>query len=145
MSQAKGDSSSRRKGKEVATDDLLVKTMGGEVPHSKSDYSEEEERGHDLGSECPPLIDPWYNTHIHFPMEPGDYSPPLLGRVWLSICYRNTRVSWASLASLIPELDIRQGTSLLVPILFELGSGTSLGWKEWVDTELSNVGFMAAL
>ena len=145
MSPTKGDSFSRRKGKEVATDDLLAKTMGGEVPHSKSDCSEEDEEGRDLGSECLPLIDPWYNTHIHFPVVPDDYSPLPLGHVWLSICYRNTGVSWAPLASSIPDLDIRQGTSLPVPILFEFGSGMSLGWKEWVDTELSNVGFIAAL
>ena len=32
-----------------------------------------------------------------------------------------------------------------MPILFEFGLGTSLGWKEWVDTELSDVGFVVAL
>ena len=31
------------------------------------------------------------------------------------------------------------------PILFEFGSSTTLGWKEWVDDELSNKIFMAAL
>ena len=49
------------------------------------------------------------------------------------------------MASSIPDLDIRQGTSLLVPILFEFRSGTSLGCKEWVDKELSDTGFMATL
>ena len=32
-----------------------------------------------------------------------------------------------------------------MPILFEFRSGISLGWKEWVDTELYDMGFMAAL
>ena len=32
-----------------------------------------------------------------------------------------------------------------MPILFKFGSGTSLGWKEWVDDELSDKGFMAVL
>ena len=32
-----------------------------------------------------------------------------------------------------------------MPILFEFGSGTSLGWKEWVDKELSDTGFMGGL
>ena len=54
-------------------------------------------------------------------------------------------VSWAPLASSIPDLVIRQGTSLPVPTLFEFGLGTSLGWKEWVDDELSGMGFMAVL
>ena len=49
------------------------------------------------------------------------------------------------MASTIPDLDICQGTSLPVPILFEFGSSTSLGCKEWVDTELYDIGFMAAL
>ena len=49
------------------------------------------------------------------------------------------------MASSIPDLVIRQGTSLRMPILFKFGSGTSLGWKEWVDDELSDKGFMAVL
>ena len=49
------------------------------------------------------------------------------------------------MTSTILDLDIRQKTSLPMPILFEFGSGTSLGWKEWVDKELSDVSFMAAL
>ena len=32
-----------------------------------------------------------------------------------------------------------------MPILFEFGSSTSLGLKEWVDEKLANTGFMAAL
>ena len=145
MSLAKGDCSSHCKGKKVAIDDPFVETIGGEVPHSEYDCSEEKEGGHDLGSECLPLIDPSYNTHIHFPVVPDNYSPPLLGRVWLSICYCDIEVSWAPLASSILDLDIRQGTLLPVSILFEFGLGTSLVWKEWVDMELSNVGFMVVL
>ena len=32
-----------------------------------------------------------------------------------------------------------------MPILFEFGLGTALGWKEWVDNELSDKGFMEVL
>lgn len=75
----------------------------------------------------------------------GDYSPPSSSRVWLSLGQRDSKVSWAPLASSILDLDIRQGIALLVPILFDFGSGTSLGWKECVHTELFDVGFMKAL
>nr|XP_023928298.1 uncharacterized protein LOC112039648 [Quercus suber] len=76
---------------------------------------------------------------------PGDYAPPPSGPVWLAICQQNPNVSWALLASSIPDLVIRQGISLPVSIHFEFGSGTALGWKEWVDNELSNTGFMGLL
>ena len=69
--------------------------------------------------------------------------PP--SHVWLALCHRNTDISWAPLASSIPDLVIHQGTSLPMPILFKFGSGTALGWKEWVDNELSDKGFMVAL
>ena len=65
--------------------------------------------------------------------------------MWLTICRRDTEESWTHLASSIPDLDIHQGTSLPVHILFEFRLVTCLGWKEWVDKELSNTGFMAAL
>ena len=65
--------------------------------------------------------------------------------MWLALCHRNTDISWAPLASLIPDLVIHQGTSLPMPILFKFGSGIALGWKEWVDNELSDKGFMVAL
>ena len=32
-----------------------------------------------------------------------------------------------------------------MPILFEFGSGTSLGLKEWVDEKLADTGFIVAL
>ena len=32
-----------------------------------------------------------------------------------------------------------------MPIHFEFGSGTALGWREWVDNELSDTGFMGLL
>ncbi|KAL0010851.1 hypothetical protein SO802_005959 [Lithocarpus litseifolius] len=101
--------------------------------------------GRDPSSECPPFIDPWYDTHIHFSVMSGNYLSPPPSRVWLSLYHCDSEVSWAPLASSIPDLDIRQGTLLPMPILFEFGSGTSLGWKEWVDTELSDMGFMIVL
>ena len=91
------------------------------------------------------MIDPWYGVHPHFPKIPGDYVPPPLGRVWLALCRRNLDVSWALLASSVPDLVIRQGISLLVPIHFEFGSSTALGWREYVNNELSDTGFMGLL
>ena len=49
------------------------------------------------------------------------------------------------MASSIPDLSIRQGVSLPVPFHFEFVSGISSGWKEWVDSELSDTGFMGLL
>lgn len=72
MLPAKGESSSRCKGKEVTADNPPVMVVGGEAPHSESHRSEEEERGCDPGSKCPPLINPWYDTHIHFSVVPDD-------------------------------------------------------------------------
>ena len=76
---------------------------------------------------------------------PGDYSPLLPGRMWFSVYRRDTEVSRAPLALIIPDLDICKGSSLLMPILFEFESSTCLGWKKWVDTELFDVGFMTVL
>ena len=70
---------------------------------------------------------------------------PSPSHVWLALCHRNIDVSWALLATSIPDLVIRQGISLPVPIHFEFGSGIALGWKEWVDRELSDAGFMGLL
>ena len=92
MSLAKGEGFSHCKGKEVAADDPPTETVGEETPYSEWDHFEEE-GGRDLDSECPPLIGPWYATHIHFPVVLGEYSPPLPSRVWLSICHCDTEVS----------------------------------------------------
>ena len=71
--------------------------------------------------------------------------PPPSSRVWLALSRRNPDVSWAPLASSIPDLVIRQGILLPVPIHFEFGSDTALDWREWVDNELSDTGFMGVL
>ena len=114
MSPAKDEGSSCHKGKEIATNDPPAKIVGEEAPFSK-----EEEEGCDLNDKCPLLIDPWYDTNIYFLVVPGDYLPLPPGHVWLSICCHDTEVSWVLLASSINDLDIRQGTSLPMPILFE--------------------------
>ena len=114
--------------------------------YSESDHSDEEEAHRAFDSECAPLINPWYDIHAHFPKVPGDYTPPLPpSHVWLALCRHNTDISWAPLASLIPDLIIRQGASFPMPIHFEFGSGIALGWKERVDRELSDTGFMGLL
>ena len=77
------------------------------------------------------------------------------GALWLFAsssrpCSTISRMTWSrsflgSVGFSILDLAIRQGDVLLMPILFEFGSGTSLGWKEWVDKELSDTGFMGGL
>ena len=142
MSPVKSPSSSGRKGKMVASDSPAIPE---EVEHSDSEQSTEEETERDLDSECAPLIDPWYEINPHFPKVPGEYVPPPPGRVLITLVRRDPDVSWAPLASSVPVLSIRQGVSLPVPLHFEFGSGASLGWKEWVDSELSDTGFMGLL
>ena len=142
MSPVKSQGSSRRKGKAVASDSPAIPE---EMERSDSKWSVEKETECDPDSECAPLIDPWYEINPHFPKIPGDYVPPPSGHVLITLVLRNPDVSWAPLASSIPNLSIRQGVSLLVPLRFEFGSGTSSGWKEWVDSELSDTGFMCLL
>ena len=93
MTSAKGEGSSRHKGKEIVADDPPSKAMGKEAPFSESKHSEKEEGSRNHNSECPPFIDPWYDTHTHIPMVPGDYFPLPRGRVWLSICRYDMEVS----------------------------------------------------
>ena len=71
--------------------------------------------------------------------------PPPLSHVWLTLYQQNLNTSWAPVSSSIYDLVIRQAISLPVPIHFEFGSGTAQGWKEWVDSELSDTGFMGLL
>ena len=81
MSPMKGPSSSRRKGKAVASDSPAVPE---EVERSDSKRSVEEETERDPDSECTPLIDPWYEINPHFPV-PGEYVPPPQGRVLITL------------------------------------------------------------
>ena len=141
----KSQGSSHRKRKKAISDPPTVLDVGKEAESSESEHSDEEEVQHDPDSECAPLIDPWYKVHPYFPKIPSDYALPLLGRVWLAFCWRNPDTSWAPLASSIPNLAIHQGISLSVPIHFEFGSSTGLGSREWVDNELSDVGFTGLL
>ena len=142
MSPVKSQSSSRRKGKTVASNSPAVPE---EVERSDSEWSAEEETERDPDSECAPLLDPWYEVNPHFPKIPGDYVPLPPSRVLITLVRRDPNVSWAPLASSIPDLSIRQGVALPVPLHFEFGSDTSSGWKKWVDNELSDTGFMGLL
>ena len=116
-----------------------------EVERFDSEQSTEEETERDPDSECAPLIDPWYEINPHFPKAPGKYVSLPSGRVLITFVRRDPDVSWALLASSVPDLSIRQGISLPVPFHFEFGSGASSDWKEWVDSELSDMGFMGLL
>ena len=145
MAPMKSQGSSRRKGKEVASDPPAIPDVGEEAEYSESEHSVGEEAQRDPNNECAPLIDPWYEVHPYFPKVPGDYVPPPPSRMWLALGQRNPNISWAPLASSITNLAIRQGISLPVPIHFEFGSGAASGWREWVDNELSYAGFMGLL
>ena len=73
MTLAKGQSSSRRKGKEVASNDPATRDVGEEALHFESECSDEEEAWCNPVNECTPLINPWYDTHAHFPKVPWVY------------------------------------------------------------------------
>ena len=82
MTPTKVQSSSRCKGKKVAFDPPTTCGEGEEIVYSEPDSSDEEEAWCPSDSECAPLKDP------------GDYKPPLPGRVWLALYCRNTEASW---------------------------------------------------
>ena len=82
MSPVKSQGSSHRKGKAVASDSPAVPE---EMERSDSERSAEEKMERDPGSECAPLIDPWYEINPHFPKIPGDYVPPPPGRVLITL------------------------------------------------------------
>ena len=145
MAPVKSSGSSRRKGKEVVYDPPAEQEMSEEAVYSESDHSDEEEVRRDPDNECAPLIDPWYDVHPSFPKIPSDYVPLPPSHVWLALCRRNLNTSWAPVSSSIYDLVIHQGISLPVPIHFEFGSSTAQGWKEWVNSELSDTGFMGLL
>ena len=99
---------------------------------------------------------PWTVSVIHL-LIPGTTFIPISQR-FSAIMRRNCQAMCGSLfageiqtffgpylASSIPNLVICQGTSLPIPIHFEFGSSTTLGWREWVDNELSNTGSMGLL
>ena len=142
MLSEKSHGSTSRKGKVVAFDSPAVPE---EMERSDSKRSVEEEAKRDPDSECASLIDPWYEINPHFSKIPGDYIPLPPGCVLITLVRRDPDFSWAPLASSIPDLSIGQGVSLPMPLHFEFGSGTSSGWREWVDSELSDMGFMGLL
>ena len=67
--------------------------VGEKAVYSESDHSDKEEAQHAPDSECAPFIDPWYDTHTHFPKVLGDYMLLPSGCVWLAFCRHNTDVS----------------------------------------------------
>ena len=93
MTPAKGQNSSRRKGKEIVSDAPAKRDVGEEAVYSELDYSDKEEARRAPDNECALLIDPWYDTHAHFPKVPSDYMPSLSSRVWLALYRCNIVVS----------------------------------------------------
>ena len=124
MSPVKSLCSSRRKGKTVASDSPAIPE---EVEHSDSERSTEEGTKRDLDSECAPLIDPWYEINPHFPKVPGEYVPLPPGRVLITLVRRDPDVSWAPLASSVPDLSIHHGALLSIPLSFRIWVRRILG------------------
>ncbi|KAL0008382.1 hypothetical protein SO802_009884 [Lithocarpus litseifolius] len=58
---------------------------------------------------------------------------------------RQVAILTAPLSSSILDLAIFCGETSPVPILFEFKLGMSLDWKEWVDRELPDIGFMKCI
>ena len=93
MALMKSSGSSRHKRKEAVYNPPIEQETGEEAVYSESDHSDEEEARCDPDSECAPLIDLWYNVYPSFPKIPGDYVPPPLSRVWLTLCRQNLNTS----------------------------------------------------
>lgn len=130
MSPAKGEGSSHHKGKEAIVDKLFVEVeRGKQAPHFELNRFEDKEATHDPNSECPPFIDQWYDTYLHFLVVANDYLPPPLGHVWQSLEWCDFDISWAMLPSFILDLAIHHGETSPILILFKFGSGTLLDWK----------------
>ena len=147
MVPVKSSGSSCHKGKDAIYDPPVEQETVEEDVYSELDHSDEEETRRDPDSECALLIDPWYDVYPSFLKIPGDYvpPPPPPSHVWLALCQRNLNTSWAPVSSSIYDLVIRQGISLPVPIHFEFGLGITQGWKELVNSELSDTGFVGLL
>ena len=86
MAPMKSQGSSRRKGKEAISNPPTAPDVGKEAEYFESEHSVKEEAQRDPNSECAPLIDPWYDVHLHFPKIPGDYAPLPPAYVWLALC-----------------------------------------------------------
>ena len=130
MMPAKGQSSSRRKGKEVVSDPPTAHDVGEKAMYFESNHFDEEEAQRAPDSECAPLINPWYDIHpisqrfsvITHRRQRAMCGLHFVGETWMFL--------GAPLASSISNLVIRQGTSLPMPIHFKFGSSTALGWRE---------------
>ena len=72
MSPAKDEGSSAIRGKKLLLM-ILLPNCGRRNSSLRIGPLREGGKGMDPNSDCHPLINPWYDTHIHFPMVPGDY------------------------------------------------------------------------
>lgn len=83
--------------------------------------------------------------HIQFLVVVGGYTYPSPDWVLLFLERKVTDVSLVPLLSAISHFVIRCGDALPVPMHFKFRSGISIVWREWVDQELSDVGFIETL
>ena len=58
MTSAKGQSSSRRKGKEIVSDPFIARDVSKKAVYSESDHSDEDDARCAPDGECAPFIDP---------------------------------------------------------------------------------------
>ena len=145
MTPVKGQNSSRHKGKEVAFDPPATHDEGEETVFFELSSFDEEEARHPPDSECAPLIDPWYNVHSHFPKVPGDYMPPPQHGGSLVYAVTTQRLLGHHWLLRFPISSFARALRSLCLFISSFGLGTALGWKEWVDRKLSDMGFMGLL
>nr|POE81008.1 hypothetical protein CFP56_44893 [Quercus suber] len=77
MAPIRSESSSHRKGKELVVKRTPFEKEGDEEnSFAESDHSEVKGTTCDPNSECLPLLDPWFNMHIHFLVVVDGYTYP---------------------------------------------------------------------
>ena len=122
MSLAKSKGSSCHWGKESIVEKSPPDKEGDEkVSFAELDHSQGEERVRDLDSECPPLLNLWYNTHSHFSVVADSYTYPPPDWVWLFLEQKVTNVSWALLPSTICRHHIMYPLRLEPPFPNDVG------------------------
>ena len=91
MTPVKNQGFSHCKGKEVVSNDPTARGVGEEAAYSESDRFDKEKARRNPDSDCAPFIDPWYDTHAHFPKVHSEYMPPQHGHILGSVGFFDSR------------------------------------------------------
>ena len=115
MSPAKSEGSSHHKGKDpIIKKSPFEKERDKEVSTAEMEHSDGEETIHVPNRECLPLLNLWYNAHIHFLVVASGYTYPPPDQVWLFL-------EWKVTKSAILDIIVCCGDALPVPIHFKFG------------------------